>query len=137
MALFLLLKALLQGFHQFLEAAHGLDLVHFFLGEEFLGHLAQPFLGNVGHVDGVCHAVEALEDVSEHLVELVDIALVLHQGRAGQVIEILDIRIDDLFVHGFHEHQVFLQRHRHFGFAQFIEEVEEHMGVFPVVFGKR
>ena len=130
MALLLLFEALLQRLHQLLEAAHGLDFVHLFLAQEFLGHLAQPFLGNVGHVDGIRHAVQALEDVAEHLVELVDIALILHQGGARQVIKVSHLHIDDLFVHRLHQHQVFLQRDRHFGFTQFIEEVEEHGASF-------
>ena len=81
-ALFLFLKALFECFHELFEAAHGFDLVHLFLGEEFLRHLAQPFLRNVLHIDSVLHRIKTLEDVAEHAVELVEIALVFDQRRA-------------------------------------------------------
>ena len=64
--------------------------------------------------------------MAKDLVEFVDIALVLHQRGAGEVIEILHVHIDDLFVHRLHQQKVFLQGDGHFGFAQLIEEVQEH-----------
>ena len=133
-AFLLLLEALLQSLHQLLEAAHGFDLGHLLGGEEFLAHLLEPFLGKVGHVDGVGQRVEALEDMGEDAVELVDVALVLHQGGAGEVVEFLDLHGDDLLVHRLHEGQVFLQRDRDLGGAEFIEEIQEH-GAYPYCFG--
>ena len=126
MALLLLFETLFQCLHQLLEAAHGLDFVHFLLSEEFLGHLAQPFFRQILHVYSVCQGVETFEDVGEDLVELVDIPLVFHQCGAGEIVEVLDIHIGDFLVHRFHQHQVFLQRDGHLGFAQLVEEIEEH-----------
>ena len=113
-ALLLLFEALFQRFHQLLEAAHGLDFGHLLGGQEFLAHLLEPFLGQVLDVDRVGQRVEAFEDVGEDAVELVDVALVFHQGGAGEVVEVLDIHLDDLLVHRLHEGQVFLQCHRDF-----------------------
>jgi len=45
-----------------------------------LADLFEPFGGNVGRADSV-HLFQALEDVAEHLVEPVDVLLVLHEGR--------------------------------------------------------
>ncbi len=59
--------------------------------------------------------IEALEDVAEHAVELVEIALVLHQRRARQIIEILDAAAGDVLLHRLHQREVFAQRHRHAG----------------------
>ena len=78
-ALLLLLHALGERLHELVEAAHGLDLRLLLLGEEFLADLFQPLGGDVGRADAV-HLFQALEDVTEHLVEPVDVLLILHEG---------------------------------------------------------
>ena len=70
--------------------------------------------------------IEALEDVAEHAIELVEIALVLHQRRARQIIEILDTARGDILLHRLHQREVFAQRHRHAGGLKLVEEGREH-----------
>src|SRR5204863_5574983 len=73
-ALLLLLETLLQRLHQLLPAAHCLDLRLLLVGEQLLGELAQPLLGDLGgHALGG-QSLEALEDVAEYPVELVEVA---------------------------------------------------------------
>ena len=86
----LLLEALFELLHQLVPAAHGLDLGLLLVAEMEFRHLAQPFLGQLAHVEQLVHVFEALEDMAEHPVELVEVALVLHQGGATEVIEIVD-----------------------------------------------
>ena len=126
MALLLLFETLFQRFHQFLEPAHGFNFGHFFRRQEFLCHLTQPFFRQVLRLDRVAQRVQALEDMAEHFVEFVDIALILHQRGAGEIVEILNITVDDALIHGFHKRQILFQSDRDFGFAEFIEEVEKH-----------
>ncbi len=100
-AALLLLQPLLQRLHQLVEAAERLDQLLFLLGQVLLGELAQPFLGQVGDVDRVFarNRLDAPEDMGEHLVEAVDVALVLHQRRARQIIEALDVIGDEIGLH--------------------------------------
>ena len=44
----------------------------------------------ISAVERLLHQLEALEDVAEHAVELVEVALVLHQRGARQIVEVLD-----------------------------------------------
>ena len=121
----LFLQALAQGLHE-LVPAHRLDLLLLFLGEVFLGELLQPFGGNVRLLHGVEQALQPLEHGAEHAVELVEIALVLHQRRAGQVIEILHRLLGEVGVERLHQRQIFAQGHRDLRVAQRCEELQEH-----------
>ena len=119
-----------HGFHaRHALEQHGLQLLAF--GEELLGELAQPFLRDLGGDALPGRRLEALEDVPEHLVELVEVALVLHQDRARQVVEVVDRIIGDVLLHRLHERQVLLDGDRHLGLAQLEEEVGEHLRVSP------
>jgi hypothetical protein len=124
-ALFLLLQALFQGLHQLVPAAQRLDLLFLFLGQGAFRQLAQPFFGDFGNVD-LFGLLKALEDMAEHLVELVQVLFVLHQGGAGQVIEILDAVARQARIHAFQQGQVFAQGDRQLGRTQFEKEVDEH-----------
>ncbi len=81
MALLLFLQALLQGLHQLLEAAHGLDLRLLLVGQELLGQGLEPLGRDVGG-EAVLDGLQPLEHVAEHPVELVEVLLVLHQAGA-------------------------------------------------------
>ena len=81
--------------------------------------------GNVG-LERLRHQVETLEDVAEHVVELVEVALVLDQRGARQVVEILDPAFGEVGLHRLHQRQIFLQRHRHPGGFQLMKEGDEH-----------
>ena len=124
-AALLLLEALLQVLPE-LFPAHGLDLLLLLVGEVALGELAQPFLGDLGLVDRLAHALDALEDMGENLVELVEMALVLHQAGAGEIVELLHALVGEILVESLQQGQVFPQGDRHLGRAQLCEEGEEH-----------
>src|SRR5690606_1463416 len=94
-------------------------------GEVELADGAQPFLRDM-RLDGVAHQLEALEDVAEHLVEAVQVALVLHQRGAGEVVEVLHAAVGEVGLEGFHQRQILLQRHRQSGGSELMEEVDEH-----------
>ena len=118
-------EALAQRLHE-LVPAHRLDLLLLLLGEVFLGELLQPFVGNLGLLHGVQQAFQALEHVAEDAVELVEVALVLHQGGAREVVEILDRLIGEVGVERLHQRQIFAQGHRDLRVAQRCEELQEH-----------
>ena len=118
-------RRLLQRLEQLVEAAHRLDLLLLLLGEIFLGELLQPLGRDFGR-ERLAHQFEALEDVAEHAVELVEIALVLHQRRARQIVEVLDPAAGEIGVHRLHQRQIFAQRHRHAGGFQLVKEGDEH-----------
>ena len=129
-AFLLLLQALLQGLHQLLEAAQRLDLGLLLVGEELFCELLQPFRRDVRH-QVLVDPLEALEDMGEDPVELVEVPLVLHQGGAGQVVEVVHVQADDVAVHRLHQGEVFPQGHRHLGVAKLREKAQEHaVGTF-------
>src|SRR6185437_12697897 len=80
----LLGEPLLQLLHQLLEAAERLDLLHLLLGEQLFGELPQPLFGYLDA--GLGGRLEAFEVVAKDTVELVEVALVLHQRAARQVV---------------------------------------------------
>ena len=126
MALFLLLKPLLERLHDLFPRPQCLDLFHFLVGKEFLGHRLQPVLGDLRALIALERHLQALEHLGEHLVEPVEQAFVLHQRRAREVIELLRGAVDDLAVQRLEQDQVLLEGHRNPGTAQFIHEREEH-----------
>ena len=125
MAAFLLGQALAQGFHQLLETAHGFDLLLLFFGEEFLREFLQPLGGDLRR-EPVFQQFETFEDMPEHAVETVEIALVLHERRAREIVEILDAPAGEILLHRFHEREIFAQRHRDARGFQLAEEGDEH-----------
>ncbi len=125
MTALLFFKTLAQGFQQLVEAAERLDLLLFFLGEIFLRKFLQPFFRNFGG-ERFADKIEPLEDVAEHAIELVEIALVLHQRGAGEIVKILDPARRQILVHRLHQRQVFAQRDRHAGAFEFGEKGDEH-----------
>ncbi len=127
-AAFLFGEPLAQRLEKFFEAAHGLDLLLLFLGEIFFRELLQPLGGDFGG-QRLFDEAQTFEDVAEHAVELVEIALVLHQRRARQIIKVLDAAAGDIHLHRFHQRQIFAQRHRNAGLFQLVEEGREHRGI--------
>ena len=118
-------EALAKRLHE-LVPAHRLDLLLLFLGEVFFGELLQPFGGNVRLLHGVEQAFQPLEHGAEDAVELVEIALVLHQRGAGQVVEVLHRLLGEIGVERLHQRQIFAQGHRDLRVAQRCEELQEH-----------
>ena len=121
----LLGQPLLQRLEQFLEPAHGLDLLLFFLGEIFFGQLFEPLGRDLGF-GALAQQFEPLEHMAEHTVELVEIALVLHQRGARQIIEILHAAGGQVGLHRLHQRQILAQRDRHAGGFEFLEKGDEH-----------
>src|SRR5580704_5671698 len=122
---FLLGKALAQRLEQFFQAAQRLDLFLFFFGEIFLGQLLEPLDGDF-RGQRVFNQVEAFEDMAEHAVELVEIALVLHQSGARQIVERLDPPVGQILLHRLDQREIFAQRHRQAGGFELMEEGREH-----------
>jgi hypothetical protein len=114
-----------QGLEQLVEAAHGLDQLFFIVGEKFLRQPLEPF-GRYFDGQPLLHQGEAAEHVAENPIELVEVALVLHQRGARQIVEALDLAGGQILRHRLHQGEVFAQRHRHAGRSQFLEEGHEH-----------
>ena len=121
-------QPLAQRLHQLLEAAERLDQLLLLVGQVLLGKPPQPFLGDVGDVDRAFarQRLDALEDMRKNLVEAVDMALVLHQRRARQIVKTLDVELHEPRIHAFEQGQIFAQRDRNAGSLQLEEERDEH-----------
>ena len=117
-----------QRLHQLLEAAERFDQLLLLIGEMLLGKPPQPFLRKVGDVDRAFarQRFDALEDMRKNLVEAVDMALVLHQRRTGQIVKTLDVELHQARIHALEQRQIFAQRDGNAGSLQFEEERDEH-----------
>ena len=130
MAFFLLLKPLFQLFHNFFPAAQRLNFGLFFFGEEFFGQGFQPFFRDFGHF-AFGQIFQPFEDMAENLVEFVEIALILDQRGARQIIKIFDLRANHIIVQRFQQRQIFAQGNRHIGAFQLMEKIDEHGSALP------
>ena len=124
-AALLLLEALLQLLQNLLEAAQRLHQLLLVLGEVLLGELPQPLLWNLGE-QSISRTGEALEDMPEDTVEAIEVALVLHQGGAREVVEFLCRILREVVLQRLDEGEVFLERDGHARGLEFGEEGEEH-----------
>ena len=82
----------------------------------------------ISAISASCSEFEPLEHVAEHAVELVEVALVLDQRGARQIVEVLDPARGEVLVHRLHQREIFAQRHRHAGGLEIMEEGDEHFG---------
>ncbi len=121
----LLVQPLLQRLEQ-LVPAQRLELGLLLGAEVFLGELAQPFLGNGGLLQRLLQRLHPLEDRGEDGIEAVEMALVLHQAGAGEIVEILDLVLRQLRLHAFQQREIFPQRDGDFGGAKIGEEAKKH-----------
>jgi hypothetical protein len=103
-----------------------------------LGELAQPFGREVDAADEFLDGefAEALEATGEDAVEAIDAAFVLHEARAGEIVEALGVVEHDLRVERVEEGQILAERGADSLAAQFGEEPREH-GVSPRPSGRR
>ncbi len=124
-ALLLLLHALAQGLEQLLEPAHRLDLFLLLLGEVFLRELLEPLRRDLGR-GRIAQQLEALEHMAEHAVELVEVALILHQRGAGEIVEALHPAAGEVLLHRLHQGEIFTQGHRDAGRLELMEKADEH-----------
>jgi hypothetical protein len=67
-----------------------------------------------------------LEHGTEHAIELVEVALILHQSSAGEVIEVLHRLLGEVGVQRLHQRQIFAQGHRDLRIAERREELQKH-----------
>ena len=125
MAFLLLFQTLLERVHELVPRAHLLDLRHFLFGEVFLGDRLQPVFGDVDLFLAVV-GHDALEDLGEHLIEAVQQAFVLHEGRAGEVVERLGRLLDHILIERLKQRQVLLEAGGNARRAQFVDEIEKH-----------
>src|SRR5262249_10239812 len=122
---FLPAHARTQKLEQLVQPADSLDLFALFLGEIFFGELLEPLGRDLGG-ERVAHQLQPLEHVAEDAVELVEIAFVLHQRRAREIIEVLDPAAGAVLLHRLHQREIFAQGPRHAGGFELVEEGNEH-----------
>ena len=123
--LFLLGEALLQLLHDFVPAAEFGDPLLVLIGEVQRAETAEPVFRDLGF-ERFGSQFEAFEDVREDLIEAIEVALVLHQRGAREVIEILDPISRDTGTDGFEQRQVFFECDWNFGGAKLGEKRLEH-----------
>ena len=124
-AFLLLLEALAEFLHQFLEAAEGLDLRLFLIAEQALHAFAQPVLGDRRELLGQ-DRVDSVEVVAEGAIEAVEMAFVLDQDRAREAMQGFAIGKRKVGLQCCHEVEPFAQGHRHAGAAQGLEQADQH-----------
>ena len=96
-------------------------------GSKWIGTAGtSPFGGDIGVFHRVQQALEPLEHGAEHAVELVEIALVLHQRGARQIVEVLHRLVGEVGVQRLHQRQIFAQGHGDLRVAQRGEELQKH-----------
>ncbi len=125
MALFLFFEPLFQRLHDLVPVSEGLDRFHFLRREEFLGDGLQPVFGDVDRVLAVIGHY-ALEHLLEHLIEAIQQALILHEGRAGEVVEGFRRLIDHVTIKRLQQREMLLEGSADPGGPQLVDEVEEH-----------
>jgi hypothetical protein len=101
-------EPLLERLHDRVPVAQFLDLGHLLGREEFLGNRFEPAFRNVDRVLAVVRN-DSLEDPLEHLVETIEHALVLHEGRAAEIVERLGRFLDHLAVERLQQSEVLLE----------------------------
>ena len=128
MALVLLLEPLAQGFHQLFEPAKGFDQFLFFLAQVLFGKLLQPLFGQFHLLDAVASGdcLDTLEDFGEYPVEAVEMALILHQRGARQIVETFHVIGNKPRIHRLQQRKIFPQGNGNFRFFQLQEEGNEH-----------
>ncbi len=127
MATMLFLQTLLQRLHDLVPIAQRLDLLHLFGAEILLRNGAQPFLRNVGLGNAIV-ALQPLEDAGEDLIEAIEQRLILHEGRAGEIVELFGPPRDHIALQRIEQHQMLFYACWNARGAQFVEKGEKHIG---------
>lgn len=113
---------------QFAHAVHQLFIAEFFqcrllFRRQFPLHaLEQPVERNFRIL--FKDRFDAFEIAAEGLVEFVEVGFILDQRHARQVIEIVERRRDDVFLHGFEQDQKLLDRDRNAGIFKREKEID-------------
>ena len=120
-------QPLAERFHQLVKTAKRFDLGAFFLGQEFLGHFAQPFGGDFDRgFRCTGRRFQPFEDFAKDAIEAVQMAFILHQRGARQMIEILHIKTRHTGLQRAQQRQIFRDGSRHTGSAQRDDEGRKH-----------
>ena len=122
---FLLGEPLLQRLHDLVPRAERFDLGHLLGRQVKLGDAPQPFLGDLGSKIFAA-GDRAAEHLAEYPVEAVDLALVVNEGGARQIIELLGLGGDDVGIERFEQQQMLLQRSGNARLPQRLDETDEH-----------
>ena len=91
-----------------------------------LGDELQPFLGNVGDKFLAGRRDEPLEHRAEDLVEAVELAFVVNEDAAAEIIELLGIERDDVGVERLEKQQMLLEAGRNPAAPERLDEADEH-----------
>ena len=125
MPLLLLRQPLAQCLEQLLPAAERLDAPLFLVAEQALRHCCQPLRRQL-RLERREAALGPGEVLGEHTVEAIEMALVLDQRQARQVVEILGREKGHALPQPLQQHQQLGQRDRNTRGAQRQEEFNEH-----------
>ena len=128
---FLLGESLLERRHDLVPRPERLDRRHLLGGEVFFGDQLEPFLGDVGGEVLAGGRDEALEHRAEDLVEAVELALVVNEDAAAEIIELLGIGGDDLGVERLEEQEMLLQAGGNPAAPQRLDKANEHRSPVP------
>ena len=109
------------------QDAEAVDLRHLLGRQIGFGDQPQPFFRDFGADLLAAGRDQALEHFGEHPVEPVELALVMNEGGAGEIIELLGLGGDHLGVHRFEQQQMLLQRGGNAPAAQRFDKADEHV----------
>ena len=90
-----------------------------------MGNRAQPVFRQRDRL-GLTHQIEPLEDVPEDLVKTIEMALVLHQRGAREVVEIFNAPVGEVSRQRLHQRQVFPERDGYLCSLELVKECREH-----------
>jgi len=119
-AFLLFFQAFLEFLDQLVEAAQGLDLRALLVAQRAFELLAQPLFGNQCF-EVLVEVLQTVEVGRKGPVELIEMALVLDQNGASQVVEFVHVGEHHLVLQRTDQVKQFAQGHRHLGRAHFVE----------------
>ena len=105
MAAFLLGQQFRETLHQGFEATDGSDLRHLLRRQQLFRQLAQPFLGEFAWQNAFGR-FQTFEALCEYAVEAIEVAFVLHQGGAAQIVEVVNAPFGDAGLHSAEQGQI-------------------------------
>ena len=125
MAFLLLFEPPLQRLHQLVPATERFNLGLLFVRQGALTETPQPVVGNARR-EAIEDFFGAFEMRRKSAIESIEVALVFHQARARQVIELFRTSIGELGLQSFQQCQKFRDRDWNARIAQFEEEGNQH-----------
>ena len=77
-------------------------------------------------LDRLRHEVKTLEDVAEHLVEGVEMALVFDECGTRQIVKVLNLSLGEVALERLDQRQIFLQGDRDLGGFELMKKGSKH-----------